>query len=167
MPGISWTSAPATIEPDDTSDSLGRRLATAGADLLIDVLDRQQRGEIRPVSQDEALATYTRRLEKSDGLIDWNQSAERIGRMVRAFHSWPGAFSSWRGKSIKLVNVRVNESPGLAPGEVAIGSKAGGLIVGTGHGQLAVERIQMEGRREMEAADFIRGNSAIDGERLG
>ena len=155
------------IDDDDTGDSLGRRLAVIGAGLLVDVLDRQQRDTIRPVSQDEGRATFTRRLEKSDGQIDWNQSAEQIGRMVRAFYRWPGAFSSWRGKSIKLVKVKVKESFGLAPGEVAIDSEANALLVGTGHGQLAVERVQLEGRREMAAADFIRGNRAIAGQRLG
>ena len=69
--------------------------------------------------------------------------------------------------SIKLVKVKVKESFSLAPGEVAIGSEANALIVGTGHGQLAVERVQLEGRREMAAADFILGNRAIAGQRLG
>ncbi len=155
------------IDSDDTSDSLGRRLAVIGAELVIDVLDRHVRGEISPHRQDETEATFTRRLQKSDGLIDWNQTAERIGRMVRAFHSWPGAFSSWRGKSIKLVNVKAMESSGLEPGEVAIGPESNTLLIGTGHGQLAVQRLQLEGRREMSAADFVRGNSAIVGQRLG
>lgn len=155
------------IADDDTSESLGRRLAVIGSELVIDVLDRQQRGEIWPVPQNVDGATFTRRLEKSDGLIDWSQTAERICRMVRAYHGWPGAFSSWSGKSIKLVEAKTVGSFGLAPGEVAIGPEADVLLIGTGDGQLAVERLQMEGRREMAAADFVRGNRSIAGQRLG
>lgn len=155
------------IDPQDTSETLGRRLALMGAELVVEVLDRQERGGISPVPQDEDRATFTRRLEKSDGLIDWGQTAETIGRMVRAYYGWPGAFSGWGGKSIKLVNVKVVESSGLAAGEVAIGPDANELLIGTGQGQLAVERLQLEGRRAMPASDFIRGNRAIAGQRLG
>ena len=159
-----WTTP---INADDTSESLGRRLAVLGSDLVIDVLGRQQGGKIEPIPQDEGGATLTRLLKKSDGLIDWNQSAENIGRMVRAYYGWPGAFSSWRGRSIKLVKVTVAESIGLAPGEVAISPDADALLIGTGDGQIAVERVQMEGRKEMAAGDFIRGYRAIAGTRLG
>ena len=155
------------INADDTSESLGRRLAVLGSELVIDVLGRQQGDKIEPIPQDEGGATLTRLLKKSDGLIDWNQSAENIGRMVRAYYGWPGAFSSWSGRSIKLVKVTVAESIGLAPGEVAISPDADALLIGTGDGQIALERVQMEGRKEIAAGDFIRGYRAIAGTRLG
>ena len=145
-----------------------------GAKLLPEVLHGLQAGSITPQPQDDALATVTSLLERGDGEIDWSASAEQIDRMVRAYDPWPGTFTSWNGKGLKILEVAlVGGSPvGIevssrlgAAGSVSV--TEGRLIVATSHGLLEILRLQLEGRQAVPAADFLRGQSDIDDGVLG
>lgn len=162
------------IKPDDTAGSLGSRLAEVGAELLVEVLSRWARGEIKPRQQDNSSATYTKPLSKEDGHVDWSQPAEDIERRCRAYSPWPGCYGYWNGKMVKLLRVRA--LPGWSgpeePGTVVFVtvSEANQIkwpAVATGRGALILEEVQMEGRRAVTGPEFVRGSRGFVGARLG
>jgi methionyl-tRNA formyltransferase len=156
------------IEPKDTTGSLTERLARVGADLLVETLPRWSDGEVRPEPQDEGLATYSRMISKRDGEIDWQAPADRIGRQVRAFDPWPGTYSRWRGKILRVLGtgpVLVESS--ARPGEVVRSEdRGGGVAIGTGEGALGLERVQLEGRKVVDVGSFILGHGDFVGSVL-
>ena len=93
-----------TIQPDDTGGSLTEKLAHRGAELLVKTLPGWLSGEIEPRRQDDSRATFSRIIEKGDGEIDWSLPAVDIRHRVRAFDPWPGAFTQWRGKLLKVLD---------------------------------------------------------------
>jgi methionyl-tRNA formyltransferase len=145
------------IADSDTTASLGEKLSLVGAGLLGEVLVGWVRGEISPRPQDGTKATYCQPIAKDDGEIDWKLSAIEIWRRVRAFYPWPGSFSRWRGKTLKII-----EAAPLSPqtpaktGEV-VALDSGGFGIGTGDGVLDVLRVQLEGKQVLSAAEFLRG----------
>jgi methionyl-tRNA formyltransferase len=144
------------LRGDETGGGLVARLFHVGATLLIDTLERYERGEAKPVPQDETKATVTKLLSREDGEIEWSQAAERIARMVRAYDPWPGTHTRWRGQVLKVLEARGADTHTGAPGEVSV--RDGELVVATGEGSLRVGRLQVEGRRELTAAEFLRGH---------
>lgn len=155
------------IGPDETADVLTARLFQMGAGLLLEVLPRWGRGEVEARPQDEARATVTQRLQREDGRIDWGQPADRIARQVRAYHPWPGTFTYWRGRLLKVLPP-VRAEPGIvaAPGQV-VALPGGGVGIGAGQGVLAVQQLQMEGRRALGAAEFLLGYPDFPGSVVG
>ncbi len=167
-PILSQRSVP--IRPQDTTLSLTERLAMVGADLISETLPAWQSGQIIPRVQDKAQATYTRILRKEDGVIDWAKSAHQIWREVRAFHPWPGSSTTWRGKLLKILEVKplTEASPQSPPGTVIpVQDPDSPLAVVTGQGLLLLLRLQMEGRRPVSGAEFLRGHPAFVGSTLG
>jgi methionyl-tRNA formyltransferase len=156
------------IREDETALDLGRRLAAAGAHLLMEVLRRQEYGLLHPVPQNEDEATFAPRLHKKDGLISWADSAAGIARRLRAMHPWPGAYTYWRGRRLKLFQGRPILSPGRGtPGEVLELDASGRLWVQTGDGQLLIAELQLENRPWVSASAFVQGHRDIIGEHLG
>jgi methionyl-tRNA formyltransferase len=144
------------IQPDDTTDSLTARLADLGARLLLDTAPAWLAGTLAPAPQDEAAATLTRPVRKEAGRIDWGQPAAQIERQVRAYHPWPGAFTT-DGAGARLV---VRAARALAGGAVPPGhggEVAGQAVVGTAEGALAPLLVQPAGGRPMPYADYLRG----------
>ncbi len=158
------------VAPGDTTESLTRRLAAAGAGLLMETLPRWLAGALRPVPQDHAKATLCPRIAKEDGEIDWGRSAEEIERRIRAFYPWPGSSTCWRGMGLKLVRGRPLATDGGPPGTVylvdAEAGKGKALAIACGRGTLLVEELQPEGKRVMKAQEFLAGYRAMVGERL-
>lgn len=154
------------IDASDDAGTLTEVLFAAGAALLVDMLPGWIDGSVSAVNQNHELATYTAKLERADGLADWTSSAETLARKQRAYVPWPGLYTSWQGKEIKLLEVA--PVPG-APAEPGLVSDANGasITIGTGQGLLAVRRLQMEGRRAADAEDFLRGYPEFKGARLG
>ncbi len=143
------------IRPDDTAASLSRRLAHLGAQLLIEVLPDYLSGRLKPRPQDDAQATYAPRLRREDGLLDFTQPAERLARQVRAFHPWPGTFTFWKGRRLKVLQALAEPFPSPGPGHPLV---VGGFpAVGTGEGVLVFTQVQPEGRQAMDGAAFLRG----------
>jgi methionyl-tRNA formyltransferase len=153
------------IEPDDTSETLGFRLAQAGADLMIETLRGLQQGIIHPIPQDEAKATLAPILTKEDGRIDFRRSAEEIRNRLRAFQPWPGAYSSFRDRTLHIWDATASMGT-IAPGQLLIQGE--GLLVGCGSATaLEIRELQPQGKRRMQVRDFIHGYRPRTGERLG
>lgn len=150
-----------SIRVGETGMELTHRLFDAGAGLLVEVLPGWASGRLRAAAQDERLATTTTLVKKSDGDIDWSLRAEDIERMVRAYRPWPGAFTHWGCRLVKIVAARASEGT-AAHGEV-VALDGGRLGVGSGRGVLEVERLQIEGGREMGAREFLLGREGFVG----
>ena len=153
------------IAPWDTTGSLTGRLSQVAAGLLQEVLVRWVRGEIEPQLQDEAAATCTRQFTKEDGEIDWRQPAADIWRQVRAFNPWPGCYTVWRGRQLRIIEAL--PLPGMEAGEagsvVALAKGTAAFGVQTGKGTLGVLQVQLEGKRTMPAEEFLRGQREFTG----
>lgn len=153
------------IGADETGGELRDRLAALSADLLLRDLPRWLRGEIEPVKQNEADATYTRLLERADAQLDWSLPAADLVRRVRAFNPRPGAFTEWNAQPLRVL--RADAVPGSAePGMVA-GEFAGGIAVGTGQELLIIESLQLPGGRPVAARDAVRGHPGLLATRFG
>ena len=154
------------ILPDDTSVTLAPRLAAMGAALLVETLRGLEQGRVVPQKQDDSQATLAPILKKEDGLIDFRRSAQEIHDRLRGFQPWPGAYTRFRGKNLKVMAARVAaETLDLAPGEMrVIGEK---LLVGCGQGSaLQLEQVQPEGKKALSVREFMSYRPAA-GERLG
>ena len=153
------------IAPEDTSETLAPRLAAGGADLMIETLQGLYAGTISPRPQDHAQATLAPTLKKEDGRIDFHRGAEEIWNRVRGFQPWPGAFTSFRGKSLNVWEVKLAKAQ-TTPGELTLENTR--LIVGCGDASaLELLTVQPEGKRPMSARDFIHGYKPRIGELLG
>ena len=155
------------IAEDETAEKLTELLFELGSELLVDTLDRWERRQVVPIRQNDDNASVTRRLAREDGRIDWDQSAKDIARMVRAFTPWPGTFTTWQGKTLKILTARpVEETLEGTPGTV-VSLDDSNIAVLTGIGALEVQNLQLEGRRAMDAAEFLRGYRDFGGSSLG
>jgi len=155
--------AQVSISPLDTTGSMTDKLARVGANLLLDVMPRWIKGEIAPQAQDESQATLTRKFEKEDGEIDWSLPAKELSLRVRAFTPWPGTYTCWKGKQFKITQaVPLPAATGVKPGQV-VSLEGPRLGIGTGDGILDVLQLQLEGKREMTAAEFLRGQRDFPG----
>lgn len=165
-----------SIGPEETAGELFDRLAELGGETLIETLPLWLAGGITAEPQDDALATLTRPLHKEDGRLDFREHADALARQVRAYTPWPGAFSTWNGQQVKVLRahpaaVDVGQRlPGvcfLARETTADGATAERLCCACGQGALALEVIQLEGRRALPAADVLRGHPALAHATLG
>lgn len=157
------------ITDEDTTGSLGVKLAQVGAQLLIETLPLWIEGRIKPRPQDESAASYSKMIKKEDGEIDWRLSAKELWWKVRAFDPWPGCYARWRDKRLKLVKVLplYGEKSG-EPGKVISLSRPAPVTVGveTGDGVLGLVKLQLEGKRELSAEEFVRGQRDFIGSNL-
>lgn len=153
------------ISPQDTTGSLTARLSELAARLLPDVLERWVGGEIKPQPQNEAEATYSRRISKEDGEIDWHLPAVELWSRMRAFQPWPGCYTFWQGKRLGIIEaVPLPAETSIGPGQVVGVNKDGAAFgVGTGNGVLGVVKVQMEGKRAMTSGEFVRGYRQLIG----
>ena len=158
------------LSGEETTETLTAGLFAQGADLLLDRLSPWVSGELEVCPQDEARVTVTSKLERDDGLADWRLSAPELATRRRAYTPWPGLFSRWDGKVVKLLDVVA--LPSMTSGEGAPGTVLetgrGGepLAVVTGEGLLGLKRLQIEGRRAVTGAEFLRGYPGIVGSSL-
>jgi methionyl-tRNA formyltransferase len=156
------------ISPLDNTGTLTDKLSIIGAHLLEEALTGWRRGDITPRPQDESQATYFGQVKKEDGEIDWRQPAVAIWRRVRAYYPWPGCFTYWRGKQLKINEALVLSAEGVSEtGQVvALPGPERGLGITTGDGVLGVLNIQYAGKKAMTAAEFLRGQRDFIGARL-
>jgi len=146
------------ISAIDTTGSLTAKLSLVGASLLLEALCHYLRDELTPQPQNEAGASYSGVITKNEGEIDWHLPAADIGRRVRAFYPWPGCYTRWRGKKLDIIEaVPLSGEKALKVGEVVALSSKAGFGIGTGEGILAVSRVQLEGKKAISAAEFLRG----------
>ncbi|MCS6770469.1 MAG: methionyl-tRNA formyltransferase [Kiritimatiellae bacterium] len=152
------------IFPGDTALTLESRLANAGAELMLEAIRLIENGEVRRTPQDEASATWARKLTKEDGRLDWRRPATELHNQIRGFVPWPGSFGSFQGRRIAVLASRAEEGSG-APGEILEASRNGPLVA-CGQGALRLLSVQPEGKREMSGADWARGARVSPGDRL-
>jgi len=145
-----------TIEilPADTGGSLHDRLAKVAPEALLESLELLAKGRAPRSPQDNAFATYAPKLKREDGKIDWSDPADRIERQIRAFDPWPGAFMKFAGRNLKIFSAVVVDLRGK-PGEILRDEKE--LVVAAGEGAVSLGDVQLEGKRRMAAAEFLRG----------
>jgi methionyl-tRNA formyltransferase len=161
------------VRPTDTTLTLTARLAPLGATLLAETIPRWQAGLIVPQPQGEATATYCHPIRKEDGAVNWSQSALAIERACRAYTPWPGCTTTWRDRQLRLGSIAaVPDWDGeAAPGTVVLltGSTPSRPILGiaTGQGAVAVNELQLAGKRALTAAEFLRGQPGLLGSVLG
>ncbi len=162
------------ILPNETGGSLHDRLAEIAPATLKEALTQLANGEAPRVPQIAQEATYAPKLEREDGKIDWTESALVIERKIRAFHPWPGSFTILRDdagceRKMKIFAATVLDHSNSNAGRIEI--LDGRLTIGTRDGVLEIGAVQMEGKKRMSAADFVRGhawlaNSAVEPARL-
>lgn len=146
------------IRNDDTAEILNNRLAEIGSQLLKETIRRMKDGSIKPIPQDHSKASYAPFLKKEDGRIDWQKRAEEIDRKVRAFNPWPGAFTYLNGKILKIYKGYCRKGSNLdKPGKVVwVGSDF--IEVQTGDGTYLIMELQLEGKKRINARDFLLGH---------
>ena len=154
------------VRATDTSGDLLRRLADAGAGLLVATLDGIADGSLQPRPQPAEGVSLAPKVEVADARVDWGATAQRVDRLVRGCTPAPGAWTTWRGERLKLGPVTVPAlGAALAPGQLRIGKRQ--VEVGTATGPVLLGSVQPQGRREMPAIDWARGSRLEPGERLG
>ena len=155
------------IDPDDTAQSLQDRLAVLGARLLIQTVEGLAAGSITPVSQNHSSATYAPMLKKAEGRIDWTLPAEAIERFVRGMTPWPGAFTFYKGKRLKIYKAAVLPETHVDPPGSVVKGFPDELRVTTGCGVLSVLELQGESGKRLAVRDFLRGFKIDPGTKFG
>ena len=163
------TSVHVPVLQQDTTETLMQKLANTSAQLLLDTLPGWFRKEITPQLQNNGEATYTKMLTKEAGEIDWKLPAVQIWRQVRAYQPWPGSYTRWQGKQLKILEAvpLTGEVTGEAGTVLNVNKNEAAFGVVTGNGILGVKKVQMEGKKAVTADEFLRGQRQFIGAKLG
>lgn len=149
-----------SVRPEETFGELLERLVEVGSGLLVTALRQLKAGTAPRIPQDESEATYARKLTKQDGQIDWHLSASEIVNRVRGMNPWPGAYTFFeekdRHKTLKILLARAIPELAGSPGQVLTVKDT--LVVAAGEGSVELLTVQPEARKQMEAAEFLRGH---------
>jgi methionyl-tRNA formyltransferase len=156
------------VSPRDNTGTLTEKLSLVGANLLQEALTGWLHGESTPRPQNDTGATYFPQVKKADGEIDWHLTAVEIWRRVRAYYPWPGCYTTWRGKQLKITEAVLLPGEGISEAGrvVALPGPKAGIGITTSEGILGVLKVQLEGKRDMSAADFLRGQRDFIGSVL-
>jgi methionyl-tRNA formyltransferase len=156
-----------SIAPDDTAETLGPKLATIGADLMVQTLRGLESGQVLPTPQDNAKASLAPILTKEDGRIDFQRTANEIFNRLRGFQPWPGGHTLFRGRHLQVHRAHpVDPVVELAPGQLSAESTR--LLAGCEKKTtLELIELQPEGKRRMSARDFVNGYQPQPGEKFG
>ena len=166
--GSVFTCRATPISADDTAATLHDRLAEMGADLMRDSLDDVLAGKLPVHPQNDNLSTYAPMISKENGRLDWNKTSAELDRHIRAMTPWPGTFTTWQGKALKILKATPSSQTTRAlPGFVMKGDGGQTAVVTTGSGSLLLETIQLAGKKRMSAGDFMRGRPDFAGSQLG
>ena len=170
------------IADDETGETLHDKLADAGAKLCVETLRALEEGTAKRDKQGESPTAYAKMLTKELGDIDWTQPAEKIERLVRGLNSWPGTYTCWDGRVMKIWRAAVVQDAGVEAGgqteggmeEADAAAQPGTVVrvgkndftVRTGRGLLRVLEVQMPGKKRMDTGAFLRGNAMEPGDVL-
>jgi len=158
------------IVEDDNFFTLSDKLAKISAHLLLDTLGKYQTGKVTPLPQDEAGATYTKIITKEDGKINWQNSAFEIYNQFRAFYIWPGIWTFWKHKNLKILDCVPSE---LQMSDMQTGKNSPGQVLETGkvicgNGTiLKIRSLKLEGKKETDIASFLNGHKDFVQSKLG
>jgi len=156
------------IDPGETAGELSERLASISAEVLLEVIDEMDRGEVATSSQDGAKPSPAPKITRQDGIIHWDRPAAELNNLIRGLNPSPGAYTSFDGKTIKIYRAEMaGSSPdGAASGEITAADARTGLVVNTSDGQLSLTEVQLEGKKRMSSAEFLRGFRLRTGDRF-
>jgi methionyl-tRNA formyltransferase len=160
-----------SIAAEDTAETLGPKLASIGANLMVETLRGLDAGQVRPTPQDHSQATLAPILKKEDGRMDFARSANDLVNRLRGFQPWPGAFTTFKGKTLQVHRAQpLRHAVKLELGQIAVEGTR--LLIGCGKDKgtdttLELIEIQLEGKRRMSAQEFINGYRPQSGYRLG
>jgi len=157
------------IGEEDTNITLHETLSDLGAHAIADTIELIEKGTVTFRKQGGGNATYAPKLKKADGLIRWDEPAAVIRNKVRGLLPWPGAYTHWNGKVVKILHARVGDASvesGAACGEVIRIDNGKGIVVATASGTLIVEYLQLEGKKPLDADAFLRGHRIIPGSQF-
>lgn len=151
----------------DTAGTLEERLAPIGAKLLLETLDKLQRGELEPIPQVDEGACYARKLKRETGEIDWSMSSSDIANLVRGVTPWPGAYTCHRGQLLKIWEMKCIENSTTEESGMIVGTCDDGLIVAAGGELVCLSVVQPPNRPRMAGRDYANGYHVVPGEVLG
>ena len=157
------------IASDDTSLTLAPKLATDGAELMVEALAKLERGDLPARKQHDAEATFAPVLTKEEGAIDFARTAKETYNRFRGFQPWPGAYTTFRGKKLTVHSCHLTAEPGTdaEPGTMLV-EHTGELSVHCGRATLLVlDELQVEGKKRLSAREFLNGYQLRSGEMLG
>jgi len=158
------------ISANENAEELGERLAKIGSQALIDTIQLIEKGKAKLVEQPEAEVTSAPKLKKEDGELNFKCSPEKVINQVRAFVPWPGTFTYYKGKLVKIHKVALGKAPltgNIDCGEIIFADHENGIEVATQFGPIKLIELQPEGKRRMSAGEFIRGFRIKPAEKLG
>jgi len=149
------------IRPDETAPELMARMSEVGAAMMVDTLLKLEHGELQLRAQDNSQASYAPPIKKEEGLIDWRKSAAEIYNGIRAFESWPGAYTRFRGKLCHVwgrpaTEIAVESGAGAECGKIIQHGRALAVVCG-GKTFLELEAVRPEGRKRVTAPEFANG----------
>lgn len=155
------------ILDNDTVGTLHDKLAVAGAKILVETIEKLEKGEIIANKQDESLVTYARTLKREDELIDWNKTNTQVYNQIRGLNPWPVAFTYFRGEVFKVwwgetVIFKHNQAPGTI---VEVTKEK--LFIATIEGAIALKEVQPAGKRRMDIVSYLQGMNISEGEKMG
>ena len=152
--------AECNILATDTSKILHDRLISIGGPALIEACLQLEAGTTKPIKQDDGLANYAHKLEKTEGLINWQESADAICRKIRGLTPWPGAYTQWQGDNVRIHQAQaLVNTPNQVPGTIVAMSKKGIEVI-AGEGSVLIGTLQMPGKKAMSAADVLNARKA-------
>ena len=163
------------VDADETGGSLHDKLAVLGGDLILSVFEKIKNGTLTREKQDEAEATYCGKLDKAMGQLDFTKSAVETERIIRGLNPWPCAYTKLDDKNLKIWRAEVLTFADVKDVEHVDDSECGtilkttkdAILVKASDGVLAIKELQLEGKKRMSSADFLRGYFALDGKVLG
>jgi methionyl-tRNA formyltransferase len=144
------------LAPDETGQSLHDKLSAIGGELLIETLPGYLDGTIIPQAQDDSLVTYAPTIKKEEGHIDWQQEAQAIERLVRAFTPWPGTYTIWNEQQLKIHSGSVGIGQAV-PGKVI--ENQGRVAIGTSDGLFYLNTVQLAGKNTLPINEFVKGRA--------
>ena len=154
------------IDGSDNTVTLTSKLFIVGARLLVKAIEQIEKGKARNVKQDESKVTHAPLLKKETGLIDWNKTSRELFNLIRGCYPWPGAFTYYKGKILKIIKAEQKAMEGGAEGKILEVVKNKGFVVGTGEGALLITEVQPESGKKMSAWEFLAGHELKAGDTL-
>ena len=145
------------LDEKETGGSLFDKLSKAGADLLLKTLDALENGTVTPQKQGESPTAYAKMLTKDMGAIDWNRPAKELERLIRGLNPWPSAYTKLNGKTLKIWAADVCGQTGEAQPGTVLKAEKDEFLIQTGEKILSVKELQLEGKKRMDTAAFLRG----------
>lgn len=155
------------LDAKETGESLFDRLAVLGSDTIVKALELMEKGELTPVPQDHDKSTYAKMLNKKMGVIDFNNSAVVIERLVRGLNSWPSAYTYINGKTLKIWEAEVIADALEGQNGQVVKVSKNSFFVKCAEGMLEIMSLQLEGKKRMNAGEFMRGYDIHEGMILG